>query len=187
MILENETCCIRIEIDETYTVDSVDNRYYDAVLNPEGYRHSDAYKVLSVWIDLFVSELRIALIGPYYTYDSACAVLDGKLLAVLQDNTITQINITDGSMVRHVKFDSFGCNFAIYKVKEGYVIHGEIEIIMLDFDFAKQWSFFGKDIFISVSGKNPFELKENSIHLCDIEDNEYEIDFKGNVKGGSAF
>lgn len=181
MILENEMCCIRIEVDETYTVDSADNRYYDIVLNPEGYRHNDECRVLSILIDLFVSELHIALIGPYYTYDSNCAVLEGELLTVLQDTMITQINIMDGSIVHHIKFDSFGCNFAIYKMKKGYVIYGEIEIIMLDFNFVKKWSFCGKDIFVSVSGRNPFELRENSIHLCDFEDNEYEIDFDGRI------
>lgn len=29
MILQNEICHIEINIDETYTVDSVDNRHYD--------------------------------------------------------------------------------------------------------------------------------------------------------------
>lgn len=181
MILENKKCHIKIETDKTYTVDSADNRCYDVTLNPEHYRHSDMYKALSISVDLFTSELRIALIGSFYTYDSDCAVLDGEVLTVLQDNTITQINVNDGSIIRHIKLDCFGCNFAIYKVKKGYIIYGEIEITMLDFDFIKKWSFSGKDIFASVSDKNPFELRENSIHLYDFEDNEYEIDFEGNI------
>lgn len=180
MILENRKCRIEIEIDETYTIDSTDNRPYDVIHNPEQYRHGDMAKTLSVYIDLFTRELRIALIGPYYTYDSDCAVLDDEILTVLQDNTITQINITDGSTIRHICFDCFGCNFAIYKVEKGYVIYGEMEITMLDFDFIKKWSFSGRDIFVSISGKKPFELRENSICLYDFEDNKYEIDFEGN-------
>ena len=41
MILQNEICHIEINIDETYTVDLVDNRHYDVTLNPEHYRQND--------------------------------------------------------------------------------------------------------------------------------------------------
>ncbi|MDE5893674.1 MAG: hypothetical protein K2H45_12195 [Acetatifactor sp.] len=180
MILENEKCRIKIEVDRTYTVDSADNRHYDVTHNPEHYRHSDMTKTLSIDIDLFTSELCIALIGSFYTYDSDCAVLDGEILTVLQNKAVIQIRITDGSIIRHSCFDCFGCNFAIYKVEKGYIIYGEIEITMLGFDLIKKWSFSGKDIFASVSGKTPFELRENSILLYDFEDNRYEIDFNGN-------
>lgn len=37
----------------------------------------------------------------------------------------------------------------------------------------------------SVSGKNGFELCENSIKLYDFEDNFYEIDFMGNLIAGT--
>lgn len=114
-----------------------------------------------------------------YTYDSDCAILENDILTILQDNMITQINITDASIIRIIMLDCFGCNFAIYKVKKGYIIYGEIEITMLDFDFKKQWSFAGKDIFASISGKEPFTIHENSICLYDFEDNYYEIDFDG--------
>ena len=66
------------------------------------------------------------------------------------------------------------------KLKKGYIIYGEIEITMLDFNFEKQWSFSGKDIFASISGKEPFKILENSICLYDFEDNYYEIDFDEN-------
>ena len=48
MILQNEICHIEISIDETYTVGSVDNRYYDVTLNPAHYRHNDLSKTLSI-------------------------------------------------------------------------------------------------------------------------------------------
>ncbi len=181
MILENEKCHIKIEIDETYTVDSTDNRYYDVILNPCNYKHGDLSRTLSIHIDLFSKEFCIALISSYYVSDSDCAILDNDVLTVLQDQAITQISITNGSVIRHIKLDCFGCNFAIYKVEEGYIIYGEIEITMLDLNFVKKWAFSGKDIFASVSGKLPFEIKEKSICLHDFENNYYEIDFDGNL------
>ena len=64
---------------------------------------------------------------------------------------------------------------------DGYLIYGEIEIIKLDNKFNTAWKFSGKDIFVSISGKNAFELTEQSIKLYDFEDNFYELDFNGNV------
>lgn len=119
------------------------------------------------------------LIGSLYTYESDCAILEEQILTVLQNKTITQINVSDGSVIRHIKFDCLGCNYGLYKVKRGYIIYGEIEITMLDFNFVKQWSFLGKDIFVSISNKKPFEIREDSICLYDFEDNYYEIDFDG--------
>jgi len=181
MILDNKNCIVKIDIDEAYTVDSTDNRCYDVVLNPFNYNHSDLTKTLAIHVDWFSKEFCIALISPYYVSDLDCAILDNDVLTVLQDEAITQINIMDGSINRHIKLDSLGCNFAIYKIKNGYIIYGEIEITMLDFNFVEKWTFSGKDIFVSVSGKLPFEIKENSICLHDFEDNYYEIDFDGNL------
>lgn len=179
MVLQNEICHIKINIDETYTVDSADNRHYDVILNPRHYRHNDLSKTLSIHIDLYSREFQIALIGPYHSYDSDCAILEDDILMILQDDMITRINITEASITRNIMLDCLGCNFAIYKVKKGYIIYGEMEIMMLDFDCNKQWSFSGRDIFVSVSGKEPFTICENSICLYDFEDNYYEIDFDG--------
>lgn len=181
MVLVNEKCCVEIKIDQTYTVDSTDNRYYDVVLNPCNYKKSDMSKTFSIHVDLLEKEFCIALIGPFYIYDDNCAVLEDETLTILQDNTITQIRITDGTIIHHIELDCFGCNFAIYKIDNGYVLHGEIEITMLDLDFIKKWSFSGKDIFASVSGKQSFEICDNFICLYDFGDNYYEIDFNGNL------
>lgn len=177
MILENDKCYIKIEEDVTYTVDSVDNRHYDLILNPGQYRRRDFTKTFSISIDLFSREFSIALIGPFYSYDSDCAVLNGNILTVLQDNTITQIKVSDGSIVHYTTFDCIGgCFFAMYQVKKGYIICGEVELILLDFEFEKKWSFFCVDIFVSVS-----EIHEDVVCLYDLENNYYEIDYDGNL------
>lgn len=183
MILQNELCNIKIAIDETFTVESTDNMPYDLVLNPYQKRHDDLYKVFTIEIDRFYKIMRIALVGDFYSYDTDCALLDGEILTVLQNDTVSQIRIIDGTLIFTKKFDCFGCNYGIYKVKQGYIVYGEIEILMLDFDFNIRWKFSGRDIFVSVTGKNAFELCENSIKLYDFEDNYYEIDFNGNRIG----
>lgn len=179
MILQNEICYIEINIDETDTVGSADNRHYDVTLNPGDYGRNDFSKTLAIHIGLYSGDYQIALVGPYYSYDSDCAILEDDILTILQDDMITRIKITNGTIVRHVLLDCFGCNFAIYKINKGYIIHGEIEIIMLNSDLEKQWSFSGRDIFVSISNRDPITIRENSICLYDFEDNYYEIDFNG--------
>lgn len=181
MLLQNDRCKIKIAVDETYTLDSVDNKPYNRVINPLSLKRNDFYKVFSIEIALSHETISIALVGNFYSYDTDCAVLDHEILTILQNNVIVQIKVGDGTMLHYKTFDCFGCNFGIYKVKEGYIIYGEMEITMLDLNFNKQWGFSGGDAFVSISGKKPFELCDNTIKLFDFEDNFYEIDLNGTL------
>ena len=153
MVLKSDVCNVKISIDKTYTVGSADNKAYDLVINPRHLKHNNMYKVFSIQIELSHKIISIALIGDFYSYDTDCAVLEGKILTILQNDMIVQLDISTGAMLFFKEFDCFGCNYGIYKVKSGYIIYGEIEIIMLDFNFNKKWLFSGRDIFVSVSGK----------------------------------
>lgn len=139
------------------------------------------YNVFSVQIDLFSKIISIALIGSLYSSDKDCAVLEDKTLTILQNDSIVQLNVNDGTMINFKEFDCFGCNYGIYRIQNGYIVYGEIDIIMLDFEFNKKWEFSGKDIFVSISDKKAFELCENSIKLHDFEGDFYEIDFSGKL------
>lgn len=139
------------------------------------------YKTFSIQIDLFYKIISIALIGDFYSSDKNCAVLEDETLTILQNDAIVQLDINNGTIINFKELDSFGCNYEIYKVKNGFIIYGEIEITMLDFNFNTKWSFSGKDIFVSISEKKAFELCQNSIKLYDFEENFYEIDFSGKL------
>ena len=139
------------------------------------------YNVFSVQIDLFSKTISIALIRSLYSSDKDCAVLEDKTLTILQNDSIVQLNVNDGTMINFKEFDCFGCNYGIYRIQNGYIVYGEIDIIMLDFEFNKKWEFSGKDIFVSISDKMAFELCENSIKLHDFEGDFYEIDFSGKL------
>ncbi len=181
MKLGNSVCEIEICVDRTYTLESVDNKAYDLLINPSNLKRSDFYKVFYIHINLFYITISIALVGDLYSYDAECAVLENDVLTVLQNDAIIQINVNDGSLLSYKKIDSFGCNFAIHKINIGYIIYGEIEISMLDFQLNKKWTFSGRDIFVSTSGKRSFVLCENSIQLYDFDDNFYEINFEGQL------
>ena len=179
-IFQNDRYRVEITLDETYTIDSADNKRYDYVLNPSSKRRGDMYKVLCLSVK-GVQNADVALIGDYYTYLEDCAILEGDILTVLQNDYISQIDLVTVQVVAGYKVDVFGTTFAIYRMLDGYLIYGEIEIIKLDNNFKPVWKFSGRDIFVSTSDKNAFELTEQSIKLYDFEDNFYELDFDGNI------
>jgi hypothetical protein len=179
--LKNEWCSVEILTDTTYSVQSCDNRHYDLELNPQHYSHNDCYKAFSIHIDLFNHKIDITLVGDFYSNDSDCAILDGKVLTIMQNNTISQICVEHGTLMRHKEFECLGCTLGLHRVVNGYIVYGEIEIIMLDLNFDKVWEFCGKNIFISQTREHAFALGENAIQLYDWEDNYYEIDYTGKL------
>ena len=126
MLLKHNDYIVNINVDDTYTIDSNDNHYYDVILNPYNYKHGDLTKTLAIFITLPSKHSSIALVGSYLISDSDCAILENDILTVLLDQIIVQINILNGSIVRHIELDCFGCNYAIYRVKKGYIIYGRI-------------------------------------------------------------
>lgn len=176
--LKNELCKIYIAVDNSYVIDSKDNSHYDIVYNPDN--KSELYKVFSIEIFKDNKNKKIALVGDCYSCDENCAILNGNILTILQNDVISQINVITGDLVFYTNIENFGCNFGIYEIETGYIIYGETEIKMLDFNFNTKWNFSGRDIFVSVSGKNPFELCKDRIKLYDFNDYYYEIDFNGN-------
>ena len=181
MILQNESYKVTISVDEMYTVDSTDNMHYDVVFNLKELQHYDIYKVFKIEVDNGKETVRIALVGDFFSYTKDCAILDEHVLTVLQNNVISQIDLQTNSLLHNSEFECFGCNYGIYKTNEGYIIYGEIEITMLDWNFCKKWSFMGRDIFVSHSAKKSFEICKDKIKLYDWEDNYYEIDFSGKL------
>ncbi len=179
-IFQNDKYFVEITLDETYTIDSADNKRYDYVLNPSNKRRGDMYKVLHLSVK-GVRNVDIALIGDYYTYPEDCAILEDDILTVLQNDYITLIDLKSVRIIVCYELDVFGTTFSIYRMSDGYLIYGEIEIIKLDNEFNVAWKFSGRDIFVSISGKNAFEIAEQSIKLYDFKDNFYEIDFDGKL------
>ena len=181
MELMNERCVVQITADTMYTVQSADNKRYDAELNPDDYKRGDSYKALAIHADLLSKEISIVLVGDFYSYDANCAVLNDTVLTVLQGSAISQIELSTGSLRLHKRIECCGCTFGLYSIPGGFIIWGETEIVRLDLNFDRVWGFSGRDIFVSQSQKTPFELCENSIKLCDWEDNCYELDLNGNL------
>ena len=161
MLVQNEKLSVKITLDDTFTVNSADNPFhYDKILYARDIAPNDFYKTLSVEIDNGTNALRIALVGDYFSYDFDCAVLNDDVLTVMQNNNLTSISLSDYNIVKKVKLPENGTNYGIYRCKHGYLIYGEMQITMLDFDFQCLWYFMGRDIFVSQNENKPFEFDD---------------------------
>ena len=178
--LQNEKYTVHITDAQLFTLDSTDNGAFDSVMNPRNLSRHDLYKTLCISVTEAKS-MRIALIVDPLTSGQGCAILEGDILTVLQNDRITQIDLETVRMIANHEPDIFGTTFSIHRLPDGYLIYGEIEIIRLDDAFQAVWNFSGKDIFVSVTGKQPFDLTDETIKLYDFEDNFYELDYNGNL------
>lgn len=101
MELSNEYCAVKIQTDPTYTLQSTDHKQYDLVLNPDYYTENDYYKVFSIHVALSARKYIIALIGDYHSVDDSCVLLDAYIPTVMQNNTISQIDVRNANLLLH--------------------------------------------------------------------------------------
>ena len=177
-ILQNNRCKVTIQ---EIPSDRWNAQAYNQILNPAEYTRNDFAKAFSIHIDLYDHDIMLAIIGSYMSALDDCALLDDQILTVMMNEQFFKINVLDGTVIDYKSLDVFGSNFALYKIDRGFVVYGEIEILFLNENFEKTASFSGRDIFVSISGKTPFTLTNDTIQLYDFEDNYYEIDFTGKV------
>ena len=85
MKLKNEFCAITLFVNEHFSFDDLKNNRYDIIFNPQNYNYEDSVKVLEFDVNLFKERKRIALISFIGEPTGDIAVLDGSVLAILQD------------------------------------------------------------------------------------------------------
>ncbi len=67
----------------------------------------------------------------------------------------------------------------IFKIENGYIIHGELEITRIDENGKIIWQKGGSDIFMTVDGNDDFEVKDNHIKATDWGRRVYKWNFDG--------
>ena len=190
MNIENATYKIAIVKDETFTLDSVDNKPYDYIFNPVGFRRSDFYMAYSINIDDGIGKKRIALIGSAYGRVDNSAVMEDDTLIVLANTILVSIDCRTISMKSHeIKSDTipfFKVLLGIYRFDNAYIVHGEIDILKLSPAFEIEWSYSGGDIFITQDGSCPFRIENDIIHLTDWNGRKYAVNKFGKDMAGKT-
>ena len=168
-----------IELDNTYTLNSTDNKYiYNILLNPGN--HKEYYSCIHIKTTFEDKNSEFDLIGnklPLLNNDNV--IFENNNIIINTSNEIIKINMYNIEIVKYLRYEDY--IYYIKKIDENrFIVYGEQYIRMLDNNLNEIWSFCGKDIFVSVSNKNPFQISDNMIKLYDYKDNYYELDFDGN-------
>lgn len=177
MRLKNEFYDITVSIDPTYTLYSADNVIqYDRVLIARGLERGDHYTAYRIKVIAGEREYSIALIGGDNCDDSECAVLEGDVLTVLQNQFITGIDLVNCSIVNSKKLSGSCVNYALFKIKGGMAVIGELDITGLDSEYNVVWRYGSLDIITD------FEILEDRIEYSDCLGHEYVLWFEKDRK-----
>lgn len=186
MKLSNSFYEIEISEDPTYRLFSVDNRPYNLICTMEDYGRSSDYRTLSITVSNLDSgnSVNIAVVGGLYSFlIEDCAVLNRHELIVLTQDSVAIFDLQKNELLHKKKVISMGTAFHIYPYKECCVIHGELEIVLINKVGGIIWRFSGRDIFVLPEDKghlNPFSIDRDYIVVYDWEGNKYTLDENGN-------
>ena len=173
---------IDIYRDQTFTEGSADNIHqYDFI-----YFDKSKYDFPStLGIKIFHDEtlLKSAIIGSVgggTEIHETSTIIEKDGLLICCADTIFCLSIPDLNLLWQTVADQATC-LEIYKYKDSYIIHGELEISRLDKDGKIIWQKSGADIFTTIDGKDDFEITDNHILATDWENRKYKFDFDGNT------
>ena len=180
MTLYGDAFKVKIHKDEDYRIDSTIESHYDAVLNPYGLDHNTYFETLSVTVDNYSNEKHLAIMGQIISDDYGAAILNGCDLILLIDSMLIVIDCKSIE-VKIQKEMPEGYYFSIHNFNNGYIIHGELDIIKLTSApaFEVEWTFSGNDIFVTPDGRSSFQINNDVFYLKDWNDKEYVVDKNG--------
>ena len=181
MRLSNHNYEIQITKDRQYTIFSTDDRFYDIIIETEGYNRNDficAYSV-SIQDSLRDRDYKVAIIGRAYGSVENSAVLEENRLVVLVDNYLVFFDLTAQQLENKILILDFGTGIEIYPFDEGYIVNGETDIIKVDKFGNKVWDFSGRDIWVRPNGEPSIKILGDSLLLTDWEGNKYHLDKLG--------
>lgn len=146
----------------------------------ENYKNKELHTVLEIKIITEDRETQIELFCDFCGCYECCTVLNNEKLIIAKFNTLYEINLLRGE-ARYKQIDDLAGAIGLYKLDDGYIIHGEMQILKLDFELNIVWWFCGADIFVSPQGEKSFKLSEDKIELIDFENNRYTINLNGEL------
>lgn len=106
------------------------------------------------------------------------SILDSHNLLVCCSDSVFSISVLHLELNWVRKLDMATC-FKIFRIKNDFVVHGELEITRIDRLGNIIWQFGGADIFVSLDEEDSFQLNENHIVLKDFIGTTYNLNFNG--------
>jgi len=112
--------------------------------------------------------------GPTHIHARSSVLQDKRLLICCADSVFClAFPALDLNWV--TKADQATC-FGIFEHRDGYILHGELEISRLDKDGRIIWQFSGPDIFTTLTGRDDFQLNGDVIEASTWDGTTFRID-----------
>ena len=181
MIIEKDKYKVELEVDETYSEDSTDNvnDYVKVYFDQSQYEFTTKIGMRIFEESNLINSAIIASIGGGTGIHENSQIIESDRLLVCCSDTIFCLSIPELDLIWKTQADQATC-FEIFKYKDSYIVHGELEISRLDSDGQLMWQKSGGDIFTTADGTNDFEITEDYIRATDWENRTYKFDFDGN-------
>jgi len=109
--------------------------------------------------------------------ETSVIIDDGALLACC-GHSVFCFKIPTFDLLWHTIAD-MATSFEIFPIRDGYIVHGELQITRLNKNGIMLWQTYGADIFVTVDGSEQFEVTESYIIATDWNNDVYVINFDG--------
>ncbi len=176
MILSNGNATIIVE-KVNYVPDYTNQKY---VFDFKGYKNDALYSILRVQITIDNSSENLFIFCDFCSAFECCTVLNDEKLYTIKFNTLYEIDIIT-KQIRYIDLDDLSGAMGLYKTDDGLIVHGEMEIVKLDFELNEIWHFLGADIFASLLDKPAIQIYDDRIELLDFQNNHYVISHSGKL------
>lgn len=182
MVFVNDKYEITVGRVDNYSANSADNKYYDKCIDvndADVYGHYTCYgmEVLSFENGEVFS---IILLASYCckVFENS-GILKEDTFYLILDNRVIKMDLKDFSYIIYSIPESLGTYYEIYDCDKGFLVYGEIELVLLDKEFNEQWRYCTQDI---LYGVDSLHLNEESISFTDYDGNYHEVDWSGNQR-----
>lgn len=173
--------------EEDYSIKSVDNiRRYDfeystGVEIEERFRATSKHgiRVNDNLSNEAISSAIICEYGGATTIHKKSFFIDNQKIWICVCDKIYCLKLPKLDIEWFGRFD-YATNFSINNFKDDFIIHGELEILRINRKGEVKWRFGARDIFVSQSGENNFNINKDKVEVQDWEGYKYVIDENGN-------
>ncbi|TGM03789.1 hypothetical protein EHQ76_09090 [Leptospira barantonii] len=169
---------IKIKNDRSFQVDSADNLHvYDFIYNANNENY-----YASTQFGIFTTIAKAILLnngGVSGLHEHCYVINDSKLLLCVGD-AIFCLEIPSLKLLWISQVDTASC-FGIYKISDGFIIHGECEITRINGNGNIIWQHSGSDIFTTAEGTDTFKIENDIIHAKSWDDRRYKFSLSGAI------
>lgn len=137
---------------------------YDAIyIAPSAYQPTSVQFIKLIRFDDFLQENRVikqvivGATGGGTGLQKTGTLLDNDQLVTCCSDTVFSISIPDLNLLWQTKAD-WGTCFQLFKMKDDYIVHGEMEITRLNKQGNIVWQHSGADIFVTFDSSENFHI-----------------------------